>query len=283
MEIKKLALSVGLAVAALGWVGTAQAVPMLQIAGSGGGAPDPTNAEAIGDPGGTLYTNGPTPYASSGPGMPTALGGWPTPAPGLAPDPSFNNALGISGYDASYLKLTGLGAGSTNVTFQFMGKGDATNHDVFQLFLGGAWTTIWDNQSRTNGTCGMSGPTTPNCPFPLSSQTFTFAAGDLLAGDYLPFQFLNLSTPGTATNDGTNNPSPDKQGLAGYFLGMDPYLASGPFTDTGRVAYAGFTDLPDGDHDYEDLVVRVSVPEPGSIFLLGGGLLGLAGLRKRKA
>ncbi len=154
---------------------------------------------------------------------------------------------------------------------------------MFQLFLGGAWTTIWDNQSRTNGTCGMSGPTTPNCIFAGSSQTFTFAAGDLLAGDYLPFQFINLTTPGTATNDGTNNPSPDKQGLAGYFLGMDPYLASGPFSNTGNVAYAGFTDLPGGDHDYEDLAVRISVPEPGSIFLLGAGLIGLVGMRKRKA
>lgn len=127
MEIRKLTLVMGLTMTAMtlaGVPGLAQAVPMLQIVGSGGGAPDPANAEAIGDPGGTLYTNAPTPNASAGPGMPTALGGWPI-GPGLAPDSGFNNSLGISGWDASYLKLAGLGTGSTNITFQFMGKGNA--------------------------------------------------------------------------------------------------------------------------------------------------------------
>jgi hypothetical protein len=36
------------------------------------------------------------------------------------------------------------------------------------------------------------------------------------------------------------------------------------------------------DHDYEDLVVRMSaVPEPGTLFLLGAGLLGMAGIRRK--
>ena len=297
MEIKKLALSVGLAVAALGSVSAAQAVPMLQIVDGAGGLaaqpplppspPYPGNAEAIGDPGGTLYTNGPTPGASAGPGMPTDLGGWPNttpPAgypPGFAPDPSFNNAYGISGWDASYLNLTQ----DSNVTFQFMGKGNATNHNVFQVDLGAGFVTIWDSwgdgvRAPLNGTCGMSGPTSPDCSFPGSQVTKFFTAG------LIPFQFINLDTLDAAINDGTNNPSPDKTNHAGYFLGMDPYLASGAFDNTGRVTYAGFTDMPvgtGGDHDYEDLIVRMSVPEPGSIFLLGAGLLGLSGMRKRKA
>jgi hypothetical protein len=307
MNMKTLAFAVGLAVGSIGMVGVAQAVPMLEItqgatnpatplwpnAGPLAAAPsNPSppvggsygnNAEAIGDNGGTNYTNGPTAGATNGPGMPTALGGWPTPAPGFAPDPSFGNNMGISGWDASYLNLTQ----ASNVTFQFMGKGDAADHNQFWAYVGNTWTMLWDNQSASNGTCGVTG-TSPNCPFAGSQQTYFFDAG------LIPFYFVNLSSGGTATNDGSNNPSPDfipgQQTFGGYFLGMDPYLAGGPFTNTGSATYIGFTDRGcDGaspsscDHDYEDLIVRASVPEPGSIFLLGAGLLGLAGLRRRKA
>ena len=106
----------------------------LEIVNGSGGAPNPSYQEAIGDPGGTNYTNGPTSGASNGPGMPTDLGGWPA-SSNFAADTSFGNALGITGYDGSYLKLDQAGM----VTFEFMGKGDAGNHDIFQLWLNGAW------------------------------------------------------------------------------------------------------------------------------------------------
>lgn len=184
-------------------------------------------------------------------------------------------AKGISGYHGGYLNLTQAGT----VNFQFMGKGDATDRNVFQLFLGGAWATIWDTQG-SNGTCGASGSATPSidCSPVGSSYSNTFAAG------LIPFQFVNLTTPGTATNDGSGNPGHE---AAGYFLGIDPYLAGYSVT-SGSAAYIGFTDrgcTPGGacDHDYEDLIVRASVPEPGTVFLLGIGMMGLAGsLRRRK-
>jgi hypothetical protein len=50
--------------------------------------------------------------------------------------------------------------------------------------------------------------------------------------------------------------------------------------------HAGLTDRhgETGDHDFQDFGVRISViPEPGSIALIGAALVGLAGLRPRRA
>lgn len=275
MNMKTLTLAVGLAVGSIGVAGVAHAVPMLQIVSNAAGDPAlAANQEAIGDPGGSVYPAAPS--VPPGPGLPTELGGWPS-SPNFAPDsmgytgPGGAPAYGITGYDGSYLNLTQAG----NVTFQFMGKGDATDTNLFQLYLGGSWVTLFNNQ--TSDTCGASGSATPSivCSNPGSSVTQYLSAG------LIPFQFVNMTNPATATNDGTNNP---KDIAPGFFLGMDPYLASVQYDTSGTAAYAGFTDRPPpGDHDYEDLVVRMTVPEPGSIFLLGAGLIGLAGLRRRKA
>ena len=260
-------------VATLGIAGVANA-NYLQINVGANGA-----AEAIGDPGGTNYVNGPTAGATAGPGLPTALGGWPN-GPGFAVDtglPPGGGNMGISGWDGSYLNLAQAG----NVAFQFMGKGDAANHDIFQVW-NGAWTTIWDNQSTSNGTCGTNSPTAMDCSFAGSSYSQFFNAG------LLAFQFVDLTTGLSAINDGTGNARPEDGVSPGYFLGMDPYLASGAYTGSGSAAYIGFTDkgcTPGAacDHDYEDLVVRASVPEPGTILLLAAGLMGLAFGRRRQA
>src|SRR5690606_39902099 len=47
--------------------------------------------------------------------------------------------------------------------------------------------------------------------------------------------------------------------------------------------FIGAEDLPmsRSDKDYNDMVIRVSVPEPGSLMLLGVGLLSLAGVHRR--
>jgi len=266
----------------LGLIGAAQAAPLLQIVGAGGGAPDPANQEAIGDPGGSGYPFAGSTGAAAQAGMPTAVGGWPAAAPGFAPDPSFGNNMGISGYDGSYLRLNQAG----NVTFQFMGKGNAADTNLFEISVdgGATWLTKWNNQSATNGTCAVgapftSGPTDVQCNTPGSSFTQFFNAG------LIDFRFVNTTHPATATNDGVHNP---KDTAAGYFLGIDPYLAGGAFETIGSVVYAGFTDLPCTgpacDHDYQDLGVRIStVPEPGSILLLGIGFMSLVYGRRKMA
>ncbi|MEI6147404.1 MAG: PEP-CTERM sorting domain-containing protein [Methylococcales bacterium] len=249
---------------------------LLEIVNGSGGIPNPSSQEAIGDPGGTNYTNAPTTGASAGPGMPSNLGNWPS-STNFAADSSFGGNLGITGYDGSYLKLDQAGM----VTFEFMGKGDAGDHDIFQLWLNGAWTTIWDNQSSSNGTCGVTG-TTPNCPYSGSSfSTFIDPTTSTFGNNLIAFQFKNLTTGGLTSNDGINNIKENANGPA-YFLGVDPYLTSNQYQTSGSAVYAGLTDLPGNtDHDYDDLTVRVSVPEPSDLLLLSAGLLGLGFMRRR--
>jgi len=239
--------------------------------------------EAIGDPGGSApYPT--TPGQVPGAGLPTVLGGWP-PGTGFATDtgpaPGFGHD-GISGYDGSYLKLDQAG----DVTFQFLGKGDAADHDIFQLYIGNAWETIFDN--RSSPTTGVSG----NPP-----QYTGYSVTHFLAAGLIPFQFVNLDAGFTVGNVGStsttydpvNNNHPNKHDNpdgAHFFLGVDPYLANGQYDTSGRAVFAGLTDrgyLVDGDHDYEDLVVRISVPEPGILALLMAGLLGFGVLRRRQA
>lgn len=293
MKMKTLALAVGLAVAALGSVGVANAVPMLQIMNNGQGA----TAEVNGDPSGTSYP-WPANTAGGGAGLPTQNGGWPVvPYPaGFGTEAGVGN--GITGFDASYLNLTQSG----NVTFQFMGGGNSSLLNLFQVFRGGNWVTLFQDSHNGNPTFPIQvqgnppqyGPAIGGGALTQNEYTFFFNAG------LIPFRYITGNGVIVA-NDGVNNP-PDNVPLPGYFLGADPYLAPGQWSCSSNggpngeaagmcnVVFAGLADLPRVDaagnvldHDYQDMGVRVSVPEPGSIFLLGSGLLGLAGLRKRKA
>jgi len=268
----------------LGMAGAANASPILQIVdGTGAGMLPPaaspacppgdvSNCEVTGDAGGTSY---PWPNANiaggAGAGVPSAAAGWPV-GPGFGVDGSFNNALGTSGWHSSYLNLTQ----SANVTFQYMGDGNAANHNQFELFLGGVWNLLFDNNVTAPCAVAPAATAPTNCAAG-STGTFFINAG------LVPFRYLaSIGTaPDTFTNDGRGNPDPHGN-RGGYFLGVDPYLATGVFQNSGTTVYAGLTDLPGaGDHDFQDMAVRISVPEPGSIFLLGLGLLGLVAGRSR--
>lgn len=89
--------------------------------------------EVIGDKGGTAFANAPN--STAGQGLPTANGGWAN-GPGFAPDPSFFNNLGISGFSNNGAPLIVSLNSATTVRFTWFGKGDSSLQNSFQVDSG---------------------------------------------------------------------------------------------------------------------------------------------------
>ncbi len=281
------------AAALLGAAGTASASPTLQIVASpvAGGAPLLVHQEVTGDSGGTNWNTGGG--TTSGIGVPSAQLGqggaanWPVGgANGFANDSSFFNQKGTTGWHSSYLTLDKAGS----VTFQYMGSGDASLINKFLVDFDGNATDDYVELFRAGSTksCSGSPSVVPTC----STTSGGFAAGqneytfNLQAGAikfaYMTGNGLLLENDGT----GLGNPSITPGVSPGYFLGVDPYLASGTYKSSGSAVYAGLSDLPGGnvggDHDFQDLGVRISVvPEPGGLALVLAAFGGLALTQRR--
>lgn len=213
-----------------------------------------TVQEVIGDPGGTSFGNAAN--STAGQGLPTALGGWAN-GPGFAPDPTFGNNLGISGFSNNGAALTVSLNAAMTVRFSWVGKGDSVLQNSFQVDTGSGFQTLW-GPAGTPVAYPPAGPGFYDISLPAGAVQFRWITG----------------TPATVTNGVAGNLT----NTPGFFAGIDPYLATGTFQTSGDVVYVGLTDQPGGgDHDFQDLGVRLAaVPEPASIAMLsmaGAGFL----------
>lgn len=169
---------------------------------------------------------------------------------------------GIGGYVEGSLFLSD----ASGVYFEYLGFGNSTNFNTFTV----GNTTIFCTQNNTGGLCG--GTATP---------IGTTVKIDLPAGEIAVNWEFDLASDGTGghtlQSDQVINPTSNNGAyLAQIGSGADP--STGP----GQIAFLGLSDNPyPADNDFQDLGVQVTVPEPGSIALVGIGLLGL-GLRWRK-
>jgi hypothetical protein len=113
----------------------------------------------------------------------------------------------------------------------------------------------------------QSGCSTNEAGFNVCTETGSFAGVNLAAGSY----WLNLSN--AATNDGDPAYWDENSGVGCESPGC-PSIASQ--SELGTIPSESFTLLGNGSG------TGGSVPEPSSILLIGSGILGLAGMLRRR-
>lgn len=179
-------------------------------------------------------------------------------APGFAPDPSFSNNLGITGFKNDSNVLTVILNNPLGIRFTWAGKGDSTLSNSFQVNSGSGFQTLW-GPAGTPVAYPPSGPTSYDIVLPAGPIAFRWVTGNNVV----------------VANGTSNNPATEPH----FFAGIDPYLATGTFQTSGNGIYLGLSDLPaTGDHDFQDLgVYMAAVPEPATVAMIGMVMAGAAG------